>query len=69
MGWASGSEIAEEVWGIVRAFVPVRKRKEVAQEIIEVFENEDADAFEDEMLICQDAGYAGADEDLLEDEE
>lgn len=71
MGWATGSYIAEEVWGIVREFIPIRKRKVVARDIIEVFENEDADDFSDDMLICEDAGYPESEEeqDYLEDEE
>ena len=66
MGWASGSLIAEEVWGIVREYNPPTKRKQTAREIIEVFENEDADAFEDEQLIMQDAEYP-ENEELEED--
>ena len=69
MGWARGSGIAEEIWGIVREFIPVRKRELVANDIIEVFEDEDADDWDGTSLIEEDAGRTGIeDEKFLEDE-
>lgn len=56
MGWANGSQIADEVWGVVRGYIPPIKRKKVANEIIEIFEHEDADDWVDDQLIMEDAG-------------
>lgn len=69
MGWASGSQLADEVWGIVREFVPHHKRRTIAREIIDVFENEDADAWDENDLICEDAGYPILEDDELEEDE
>lgn len=62
MGWSRGSELAEDVWERVRKHIPEDQRKQVAGEIIDLFENEDADDFYDDMQIMQDAGRGGADE-------
>lgn len=64
MGWAAGSEIAEEVWGIVREYIPAHKRRIIAKDIIEIFEDEDADAWDGTSLIEEDA-----DHNVFEDEE
>jgi hypothetical protein len=69
MGWAAGNELADEVWGIVREYIPTHQRKVIAREIIEVFEREDADAWDGGTLIEEDADLYQADdgEDLEED--
>lgn len=45
MGWATGSEIAEEVWNNIRSFINKDERTlaEVSKRIYEIFENRDAD--------------------------
>jgi hypothetical protein len=55
MGWASGSELADQVWRQVRKHVPENKRKAVAQKIIRLFEHHDADDWVGDQQICQDA--------------
>lgn len=47
MGWASGSGLAQEVWDSVKAYIPKRKKAEVAREIIAAFEQEDADTMQE----------------------
>jgi hypothetical protein len=46
MGWCSGSELAEEVWDKIQDFIPKVKRKKVARELVELFNNHDADCWE-----------------------
>jgi len=58
MGWSRGSELAGEVWDLVRAYIPEKKRKEVSGKIMDMFEDADADDFSDDMQIVQDAGRA-----------
>lgn len=57
MGWASGSGLAEDVWDIVRPYVPKGDRTEVALKIFRLFESRDADdwCFEPRSLLW-DAG-------------
>lgn len=43
MGWASGSGLGEEVWAVVRKYVPKGQRKAVAARIYNLFCNQDAD--------------------------
>ena len=43
MGWSSGSELAQEVWDAVYPHLPKKARQDVAQQIVEAFENHDAD--------------------------
>jgi len=55
MGWASGSELAESVWSLVRDHIPQRRRKEVALDLIDLFENMDCDTIEECEELCRDA--------------
>lgn len=68
MDWSTGLDKAEEVWGIIRGFIPIRKRKTVAREVIEVF-HPDTSELDGTRLIEEDAEYPDEDEDLMEDEE
>lgn len=70
MGWAAGSELADEVWTLFREFIPSHHRKHMAAELMELFEQHDADAWGNGTLLEEDAGYLDfEDETLLEDEE
>ena len=55
MGWCRGSEIAEDVWALVRPFVYVKERKRIARKLIDIFENHDADTMEEAEQLWQDA--------------
>jgi hypothetical protein len=55
MGWASGSELAEDIWTLVRKYIPKRVRKRVARKLIDLFENRDCDTIDECEQLCQDA--------------
>jgi len=56
MGWASGSELAEEVWLAVRDYIPEgRERALVARTVIDAFENCDCDTMDEAEVLCRDA--------------
>lgn len=57
MGWASGSELAEEIWDIVRPYIPNgdQGRKLIARDIIEAFENHDCDTMDECEQLQEDA--------------
>ena len=55
MGWASGSELAEDVWTLVRKYIPKNALKQVASKLIDLFENRDCDTIEECEQLCQDA--------------
>lgn len=63
MGWASGSELAENLWGLVRKFVPKERRKNVAEKFIDEFENMDCDTIYECTELCNDAGRKSLDND------
>ncbi len=58
MGWASGSELAEDVWTIVRKHLPREKRKSAATRIVELFELHDCDTLYEARTLMEDAGLA-----------
>lgn len=57
MGWASGSGLAESIWLDIRDYIPDAKKKEVAKQIIDYFQDHDADDWDQEDQIVIDAGY------------
>jgi hypothetical protein len=56
MGWASGSELAENVWAAVRKDIPITRRHQVARHIIDLFEDMDCDTIDECQQLCKDAG-------------
>lgn len=56
MGWASGSYLAAEVWGIVREHIDKKHRKECAGQIYRLFCEHDADDWSDDDQLVIDAG-------------
>ena len=59
MGWASRSELAEEIWDVVRSLIPVETRRKVARLIVRAFEDRDCDTLDEAETLIADA-------DLLE---
>lgn len=57
MGWASGSELAENIWDEVRNFIPENKRERVAKKIWAFFEDFDCDTLEECVNLYKDTGY------------
>ena len=43
MGWATGCEIAEDIWENVKVFISEDKYKEASKVIYEIFDSMDAD--------------------------
>jgi len=62
MGWAGGARLAEEVWDIVRGFIPKEKRTETAIRIIEAFRDEDWDTVDEAETLATDAGWYNEEE-------
>ena len=57
MGWSGGSAIAEDVWKLVRGYVPESQRQEIALAIIDRFESEDCDTMDEAEQLQEDANY------------
>lgn len=57
MGWASGSELAENVWLLVREYVPEGKRPRVAKQLIEAFRDHDWDTVDEAETLAADAWW------------
>jgi len=55
MGWASGSNLAEQMYDEIRKHIPVKKRKVVARAILENFEGNDADDWDYGSALLKDA--------------
>jgi hypothetical protein len=56
MGWSRGSEIAAEVWDLVKEFVPTKKRKSIAKQIVDLFEDNDCDTMYEAEDLMEAAG-------------
>lgn len=41
MRWASGYELAEDIWDYFRKYVPKKDKKKAANKLLELFENYD----------------------------
>ncbi len=62
MGWAGGSQLADEVWNIVSKYIPAKDRPAVAHALCAQFQNEDCDTmdeceFVNEYLEYDDGEY------------
>ena len=58
MGWAKGSQLAEDVWRIVRPHLnrlTMHERKTVARAIVDRFEAEDCDTMDEAAALMKDA--------------
>lgn len=43
MGWAEGSELAEDIWGLLDIYLAKKNKKHVAKKLIKLFELHDCD--------------------------
>lgn len=57
MGWASASELANNIWAAVSPYIPEDKVQEVALTIVEEFESMDADTLSSESEALYAAAY------------
>lgn len=55
MGWSSGSQLADEVWRLVRPHLLVGSRMPLAKGIIKIFESYDCDTMEECERLQKDA--------------
>lgn len=62
MGWGSGSWLADEVWGIIRPYVPEDERPVVAKKIIEAFRGQDWDTVDEAETLATDAHWYNEEE-------
>jgi len=59
MGWASGSDLAEEIWKIVGKHIPEKKHQKVAEKLLKAFENMDCDTMQEVSGPIGDAANRG----------
>ena len=62
MGWASGTELAEDVWKLFRKYVPEKERTVVAKQLIEAFRDADWDTVDEAETLATDAKWYNEDE-------
>lgn len=62
MGWAGGSELATELWDLVREYIPASKKKKIARKFVDAFENEDCDTMGECEDLLEDAGISWDDD-------
>lgn len=56
MGWAGGSQIAGDVWKLVRFYIPRKERERIANQIVDIFEQHDCDTMDEAEQLMADAG-------------
>lgn len=56
MGWSGGSELAFNIWKLVRPMTTSANRKKTAKKIVDLFENEDCDTMYECEELMKDAG-------------
>lgn len=64
MGWSAGSGLGEEMYCLVRKYIPVNKRKLIAGKIYDLVCDQDADDWDGTTRLEKDAGMT-----IDEDEE
>ena len=62
MGWASGTDVADGVWEAVKEYIPDDKKKEVANNIIDVLEDQDWDNVQESEELYELSGRKAEDE-------
>lgn len=56
MGWASGSEVGEDIWSGIRDFIPEEHREDAARVVIDALEAQDCDTIYECEQLVKDAG-------------
>lgn len=56
MGWAGGSEVGNRLWDRLRPILSEEHRKEMAEFIIQILEDEDCDTLDECPQLLNDAG-------------
>ena len=60
MGWASGSQLAYEIWDLVKDEIPEDKKQKIASGIIKAFEGMDCDTLGECEELCNAAKPKGS---------
>lgn len=50
MGWTSGGEFADKLWHCINKYIPEDKKYNVANNIIDLFEDRDCDVMQETKL-------------------
>lgn len=51
MGWASATELVDNIWKEVENYIPLHTRKEVARSIMEIFQKRDWDTYQESEMV------------------
>ena len=54
MGWSGGTGLAEDVWDLVRKYIPEEERQKIAKKIYDMFCDMDADGWEGTEQLWKD---------------
>ena len=55
MGWASGSEMADDLWNALRKHIDPKQLKKCARKVIDIFEQQDCDTMSECGALIKDA--------------
>jgi hypothetical protein len=64
MGWASGSYLAEDIWNLVREYIPDKDRVQVARRFVELFQSFDCDTLQECDQLMKDVNILYYGEDI-----
>lgn len=56
MGWSTGSSLGEEIYCLVRKYIPQKNRKLIANKIYDLLCDQDADDWDGTTKLEKDAG-------------
>lgn len=63
MGWSGGTPIAQGIWDSVKKYIPEKDQPKVANEIIDILEDEDWDNLYEVDELYELSGRKAADEE------
>jgi hypothetical protein len=64
MGWASGSYLAEDIWNLVRNYIPTTDRVQVARKFVGLFKSFDCDTLQECDQLMKDVNILYWGEDI-----
>jgi hypothetical protein len=64
MGWASGSYLAEDIWNLVRKYIPDKDRVQVARKFVDLFKSFDCDTLQECDQLMKDVNILYWGEDI-----
>lgn len=63
MGWASGSELAQDMWDELKQYIPKKDQVAASRVILEAFEDRDADDWDIDSDLIKTAAPEWANEE------